>query len=140
MLQGKLPNRRFVQISIFLLLVLLLGELAAADEQACRPYGTVNYRGEAAQDGLKVAAFIERTEFATCWTEKGQYNLSIPKDDPATTKKEGWADGDIISIKVAGFSAVPSFKAFAGKELINLYLPTLDVKLTTWGKIKALFR
>jgi hypothetical protein len=79
-------------------------------------------------------------ELASCETENGEYGLAIPRDDSATPEKEGWAEGDVVNITVGGFSAVPSFKAFEGKERINLYLPTLDVKLTTWGKIKALFR
>lgn len=106
----------------------------------CRPYGTVNYRGEPAPDGLKVVAFINGTEFASCETKDGEYRLAIPRDDPQTAKKEGWADEDMINVQVGGYAALPNFKAFAGEERINLYMPTLDVKLTTWGKIKSLFR
>lgn len=141
-MHGRYPNRRLEQVSFLLLFVFVVCGLAAADELAwyCRPYGTVNYRGDPAPDGLKVVALIDGTEFASCETKNGEYSLAIPKDDPATAKREGWAEEDLISIKVGGFSAVPSFKAFEGKERVNLYLPTLDVKLTTWGKIKALFR
>lgn len=137
-----MSSRRIGQISFLLLLILFLCVLVAADELAwyCRPYGTINYRGELAPDGLKVVAFINGTELASCETKNGEYSLAIPKDDPATPTKEGWAKEDVVNIKVGGFSAVPSFKAFEGTERINLYLPTLDVKLTTWGKIKALFR
>ena len=135
-------RRRIGHISFLLLLILVLCVWVAAEELAwyCRPYGTVNYRGELAPDGLKVVAFINGTELASCETENGEYSLAIPRDDSATPEKEGWAEGDVVNITVGGFSAVPSFKAFEGKERINLYLPTLDVKLTTWGKIKALFR
>jgi hypothetical protein len=116
--------------------------LSVAQESAwfCRPYGTVNYRGDLAPDGFKVAAFIEGEEFASCLTKGGEYSLLIPKDDPATSKKEGWAEEDVITIKVNGFSANPRFKAFAGAQEINVDVSSLDVKLTTWGKIKALFR
>jgi hypothetical protein len=106
----------------------------------CQPHGAINYRGEPAPDGMEVVAFIQNTPFATCQTIGGNYWLWVPKDDPETAKKEGWADGDIITVSVDGYTAVPSFKAFEGEQQINLYLPTLDVKLTTWGKIKALFR
>jgi hypothetical protein len=106
----------------------------------CRPYGSINFRGEPAPDGLKVAAFIQDEEFASCETKNGQYELAIPQDDPVSSKKEGWAEGDMITIKVGGFSAVPSFPAFSGSQKKDLYIPSLDVKLTTWGKIKALFK
>jgi hypothetical protein len=35
---------------------------------------------------------------------------------------------------------MPEFQAFSGSKKIDLYLSSLDVKLTTWGKIKALFK
>lgn len=116
--------------------------LSEAQETAwfCRPYGTIKFQGNLDHSGLKVVAFIEDQEFASCLTENGEYNLLIPKDDPVTPKKEGWADEDIITIKVNGYQANPRFKAFPGRQQINLYVSTLDVKLTTWGKIKALFR
>lgn len=116
---------------------------SVAQESAwyCHPWGKVEYRGDLAQSGLSVVAFIEGQEFASCLTtQNGEYGLLIPKDDPATSKKEGWAEEDVITIKVNGFSANPRFKAFAGAQEINLDVSPLDVKLTTWGKIKALFR
>jgi len=122
--------------------ILAFYAFSEAQESAwfCRPYGTVKYRGDLASDGLKVVALIDGEEFASCLTKGGEYTLLIPKDDPATSKKEGWAEEDVITIKVNGFSANPRFKAFAGAQEINLDVSTLDVKLTTWGKIKALFR
>lgn len=117
--------------------------LSGAQETAwfCQPYGTVEYRGDLAPGGSEVVAFIEGQKFASCLTNKdGEYNLLISKDDPVTPNKEGWAEEDIITIKVNGFSANPRFKAFAGAQKIDLSVSTLDVKLTTWGKIKALFR
>ncbi len=141
-MRGKLLDQKFKRISTLLFFIFFLWGLVAAQEFAwyCRPYGSINYRGDVAPNGLKVTALIKGEEFASSETENGEYSLAIPKDDPATAKKEGWAEGDIITIKVGGFSAVPSFKAFSGSKQINLYLPTLDVKLTTWGKIKALFK
>jgi hypothetical protein len=122
--------------------ILVFSAFSEAQESAwfCRPYGTVKYRGDSAPDGLKVVAFIDGMEFASCLTKDGEYSLLIPKDDPATSKKEGWSEEDVISIKVNGFLANPRFKAFAGVQEINLDVSPLDVKLTTWGKIKALFR
>jgi hypothetical protein len=125
---------------LFVAALILAWVVAEGSAWYCRPYGTVDYRGEPAPDGLKVVAYIQYTPLDTCETQNSAYRLMIPKDDPETAKKEGWADGDIITVQVDGYTALPSFKAFEGEKQINLYLPTLDVKLTTWGKIKALFR
>jgi hypothetical protein len=143
----KMPWKKLWEKSIpgalgFLLVMALIGGWGSAGEQSwyCRPWGSVNYRGQPAPDGLKVVAFIQETAFDSCETKYGSYSLAIPKDDPETKEKEGWADGDLITVQVGGYTAIPSFAAFSGKQEINLYLPTLDVKLTTWGKIKGLFR
>ncbi len=106
----------------------------------CHPYGSINYRGESAPDNSEISAFIGGVEIATGSTKNGQYDLLIPKDDPSTSKKEGWSESDTITIKIDGFTTVPSFLAFSGTKKIDLFLPSLDVKLTTWGKIKALFK
>jgi len=143
MLRVRLSDQKFRLISVLLFFVFLLWGLTSAQEFAwyCRPYGTINYRGDLAPAGLKVTAFIQEREFDSSETGKnGEYSLAIPKNDPATSKKEGWAEGDIITIKVGGFSALPSFEAFSGSKRMDLRVPTLDVKLTTWGKIKALFK
>ncbi len=125
-----------------LILVLGLFAFSAAQESVwfCHPYGTVEYRGDLAPDGHEAVATIGGQKFASCLTKDGRYSLLIPKDDPVTSKKEGWAEGDIVAIRVNGFAANPRFKAFAGAQQINLYVSTLDVPPTTWGKIKALFR
>ncbi|UCB53407.1 MAG: hypothetical protein JSV10_04850, partial [Candidatus Zixiibacteriota bacterium] len=62
-------------------------------------------------------------------------------DDPATPSvKEGYAEGDPVVIKVNGFKAY-DFKASGGIYTRNLFVSASDVSnLTTWGKIKALFR
>ena len=133
---------KFRLISTGLVLAILFGGWVVAQEFAwyCHPYGSINYRGETAQDNSKVSAFIEGVEIVTGLTKNGQYDLLIPKDDPSTSQKEGWAEDDTITIKVDGFTTVPSFAAFSGTKKIDLFLPSLDVKLTTWGKIKALFK
>jgi hypothetical protein len=134
------PKNRLILACLILFLSFYI--LSESQELAwfCRPYGTVNYRGDLAPDGLKVEAFIQGQEFASCLTKGGEYSLLIPKDDPATSKKEGWSEEDIITLKVNGFLANPRFKAFSGTQQINLDVSTLDVPPTTWGKIKALFR
>lgn len=138
----RLHDPEYKLILLGLALVWGFCALALAQESAwfCRPFGTVEYRGDPAPDGYKVVASIGGQEFDSCWTKDGEYSLLIPKDDPVTPNKEGWAEGDIVAVKVNGFSANPKFKASEGAQQINLYVSTLDVSPTTWGKIKALFR
>lgn len=141
-MRGKLPKQECSRIPVLLFFVFLLVGWAGAQEFAwyCRPFGTIDYRGDLVSKGLKLEAFIGGEKFASGETGDGEYSLAIPKDDPATPEKEGWADGDMITIKVDGFTAVPSFKAFSGSQEVGLRVPTLDVSTTTWGKIKALFK
>ena len=134
------PKNKLIIVGFIFLLGLYAFSVAQESAWFCRPYGTVEYRGDLAPDGLKVVAFIGGEEFASCLTKGGEYSLLISKDDLVTPKKEGWTEGDIITVKINGFSANPRFPAFEGAKQINLYVSTLDVKLTTWGKIKALFR
>jgi hypothetical protein len=138
----KSAEQRFRLILTSFIFISFLCGVIFAQEFAwyCRPYGTVNYRGEPAPDRLKVSALIDGVEFAFSETKNGQYELAIPQDDPVTNKKEGWTEGDIITIEVGGLSTVPTFEAFSGSKRIDLYLSSMDVKLTTWGKIKALFK
>ncbi len=114
--------------------------MAQETDWFCHPYGPVEYQGDSDRDGLEVVAFIKGQEFASCLTKDGEYSLFIPKDDPVTLEKEGWEERDIITIKVNGLVANPSFEAFEGARWIKLSVSTLSVPPTTWGKIKALFR
>jgi hypothetical protein len=143
MARRRLPKKKVILILTGLVLVLVMSGWLWADEFSwyCHPSGTINYRGTLAPEGLSVSAIIDGTKFASgLTTAKGTYDLTIPQDDPNTAKKEGWAEGDTITIMVGDFAAVPRFAAFSGQKTIDLYLPSLDVKLTTWGKIKALFK
>lgn len=107
---------------------------------ACEPYGSVTMRGEPAVDNLPVVAYINGVEMARGTTLGGQYLLIISKDNPETVEKDGWADGDIIAIKVNGNHANPVFAAIGGRIRVDLNVSALDVRLDTWGKIKALFK
>ena len=134
------PKSRLILFGLIFVLSLYAFPVAQESAWFCHPFGTVEYRGDLAPDGYKVVASIAGQGLDSCLTKDGEYSLLIPKDDPVTPDKEGWAEGDIVSVKVNGFSANPKFKAFAGAQQINLYVSTLDVSPTTWGKIKALFR
>lgn len=106
----------------------------------CQPYGDATYEGQPVADGLEVKAFIGEIIVAQSATIGRGYSLAIPADNPETVEKDGWVAGDVITIHINGRIATPSFQAFAGSERHNLEVNTLDIKLDTWGKIKALFR
>jgi len=109
----------------------------------CRPYGELTYIGAPAQVGLRLQAKILGTVVVeTTVTAAGWYALSIPPDDPHTTARDGWNPDDEITIWINDRKAQPTFAAFEGSKRINLDVPSiaLDVKKSTWGKIKALFR
>jgi hypothetical protein len=107
---------------------------------SCELYGSISISGEPAADNLPVVAYINGQEYAKCFTVGGQYSLVIIRDNPDTGEKEGWAEGDVIVIKINGTEATPSLMAQAGRIRLDLNITTLSVKLDTWGKIKALFK
>jgi hypothetical protein len=106
----------------------------------CEPFGTVTHQGTQAPDGLLVQAVIDGTVWADGETENGEYSLAISQDDPGTPEKEGWADGDVITIRVEETDAFPSFEAFSGRARHDVSVSSSGVVLDTWGRIKALFR
>ncbi len=141
-LRGKSLRRKLRKMSALLLLILLLAGSAAAWQfsEDCRISGVVTYFGDSNLSGLEVAAFVGEIRIAFCKTQNGKYELTIPQDDPDTPIKDGWAYEDFITIKVENVS-VARFEATSGVKIINLNVSTSDVdNLTTWGKIKALFR
>jgi hypothetical protein len=109
----------------------------------CRVYGQATYFGSPAPVGLRLEARVENQVIAdTAITITGRFTLVIPPDDLQTTKKDGWQSEDQITIWVDGHEARPIFAPFEGSKEINLTVSSiaLDVKRSTWGKIKALFR
>lgn len=127
---------------LFLASLILWRSLKAQEEifGSCCLYGSVTYRGDKAPDDYTVEAWIGDQKLAEAKTRKGEYFICIPQDDLSTPKKDGWANGDLITLKVNGNQAVPTLQAFSGTKNENVSVPALNVKLTTWGKIKALFK
>jgi hypothetical protein len=134
-------NKKITIIGVACFAVLITA-LASAQllGTACEPYGSVTVRNEPASDNIPVVAYINGQEVSRCQTLGGQYLLSITKDDPDTPEKDGWVAGDIIIIRVNGNVANPSLAAAPGRLRLDLVVGTLDVRLDTWGKIKALFK
>ncbi len=107
---------------------------------ACEPYGSVTIEGQPAANNLVVIAYVGEIELARTHTFNGLFSLFIPKDDESTPERDGYRDGDVITIRINGNPASPSFEAFAGRQRRDLTITTLAIRLETWGRIKALFK
>lgn len=131
--------KNLIYAFVFIIIIAAAGQ-AQVLGTACEPYGSISIQGEPAADNIPVVAYISGQEFDRSTTLGGQYSLDIPKDNPETGEKEGWAEGDIIVIKVNGTEAAPTLTAQQGRVRHDLVINALSVKLDTWGKIKALFK
>lgn len=142
-LRGISLVRNFKELSTSFFVVILLFASASAWQfsEDCVLRGTVTYFGDSKRSELSVEAFIYDHKVGSCETENGQYELRIPPDDPATPSvREGYVEGDPVVIKVNGYKA-GDFRASGGIHSRALFVSASDVSnLTTWGKIKALFR
>jgi hypothetical protein len=128
-------------LSLLLALFLAHPALAQVDlGTACEPYGSVTIDGQPAANNLLVVAYVGDIELARTLTQGGQYSLFIPKDDLDTPQREGYRDGEVITIRVNGSSAVPAFEAFAGRQRRDVEVTSLSIRTETWGRIKALFK
>ncbi len=138
--------KRFFRLSWigYLLLLLLIpatGSFVQAGDSPCQPFGTVKYKSASVPDGCEVKALIQGKEYASTKVKDGEYSLSIPADDPSTLEKEGWVEDEYVTLKVAGYSGGTLFLPKSGNVPVDINLTTMGVlNLTTWGKIKALFK
>ena len=108
----------------------------------CELYGAVTIRNVHALVGSTIEAYVGGTLLADSIVQtKGRYAIAISPDDPATIEQDGWMDNDEITIVVNGESARPTITAFEGTLQVDLSVQLVsDVRKSTWGKIKALFR
>ncbi|MGB2768802.1 MAG: hypothetical protein WBC88_03645 [Candidatus Zixiibacteriota bacterium] len=134
-------NFKRLSASFFFVLLLVVSAFGWQFAEECVLTGTVEYFGDSERSGLWVKAFIYDHEVASCKTDDGLYELTIPPDNPTTPGvKEGYEEGDPIVIMVDGIRAAV-VEASGGVHLENLVVSASDVpNLTTWGKIKALFK
>ena len=108
-----------------------------------RPYGALSYFGSPAPMGTQLQAKIQGIMVVEgTVTAAGWYALVIPPDNPSTTVIDGWRTDDHVTIWADGHEARPDLAAVDGPRRLDLvvFSITLDVKKSTWGKIKALFR
>lgn len=105
--------------------------------------GTITLQGRPAEKDQVVAAFIGNDKVAEAKTrDNGAFELQIPEYDPAKPEIKGYhSTDDVIQVKLEGKIAKPTFNPNTDNLKIDLRVETtLDVKLSTWGKIKALFK
>ncbi|NIT58027.1 MAG: hypothetical protein GWN00_17905 [Aliifodinibius sp.] len=109
----------------------------------CTVYGSLQINGQDASIGRTLEAYIDGEKIVSDeTTQSGQYSLTIPRYDPSDPDQKGYnSETDIVVIKVDGREAEPTINPSPGSMKVNLEVKTsLNVKLTTWGKIKALFK
>ena len=105
--------------------------------------GTIQFHGRPAAKDLQLTAYIADARVAEGKTaENGKFELRIPEYDPENPDVNGFHSfDDIIQVKLEGKDAKPTFNPKPEELKIDLKVETtLDVKLSTWGKIKALFK
>lgn len=120
MFRRKMSDQKSKLILIAGLFVFLWGGLVVGQEFAldCQPKGNITYQGNPVPPGYTVTAYIGLTKVGESSQTKigGQYELRIPPDDPATSEKDGWSPGDMITIKVGSVFADPPFPVFSGSK------------------------
>ena len=125
-------------------LVILMAGVSFSDPgEDCTIYGNLKINGQDASIGRTLEAYIDGEKIVSDeTTQSGQYSLTIPRYDPADPDQKGYSSSaDVVVIKVDGREAEPTINPSPGSMKINLEVKTsLNVKLTTWGKIKALFK
>lgn len=137
-------SKRYLKGAIVLVTILSTVPLIAGRELGSDLIlqGTVVVRNRPASVGTRIEAYTSGTLLAdTTVLTAGFYELRIPPDDPVTLDRDGWLEGDDIRFVVDGESAQPTMTASGGTHQLNLSVQFIsDVKRSTWGKIKALFR
>ena len=136
-------KRRYALIAIGTIICALLAGTLLGRELAsnCDISGSVSYRGPAAV-GTKIKAYAGPVLLAdTVVQMAGYYGISIPPDDTGTLAVDGWVDGVEITMYADGHPAQPTVTPSGGPQHQDIsVLMISDVKKSTWGKIKALFR
>lgn len=105
--------------------------------------GTIQYQGHLASKGLPIAAYIGDDKVSESQVrDNGTFEMRIPEYDAAKPEVKGYHSlSDVIQVKLDGKNARPTFSPNGETLKIDLRVETsLDVKLSTWGKIKALFK
>ncbi|MBD3297229.1 MAG: hypothetical protein GF341_01110 [candidate division Zixibacteria bacterium] len=134
----------FLPLGVICLMGILLSPTIARELAGdCKLQGKVTVRNQPAPVGTLIEAYIDGNLMAdTTVQSRGRYAIAIPADDPVTIDHDGWLQQDIITLVVNGESAQPTISAGEGRRSdIDITVQYVsDVRKSTWGKIKALFR
>ena len=139
-------SMKFARIALVMMFVLLVATTATRAfffANVCLVTGTIQYHGHSAEKGLPIAAFIGEDKVSESQTrDNGVFELRIPEYDSSKPDIKGYrSPNDVIQVKLDGKIARPTFTPSNETVKIDLRVEsTLDVKLSTWGKIKALFK
>ena len=144
-MRGVIKTLRKCGIGWFVIFAFVVGfgTLVLSANIPCQPWGKVYYKGKLVPDGRKVTAYIRDVKYDETTVKNGSYSLSVPVDDPSTSVKEGWEEDDNVLLKVDGYAGGTSLKISSNNLMpqVDINLTTMGVlNLTTWGKIKALFK
>jgi len=98
----------------------------------CQVTGTIYLYGRLADQGMTVQAYVGDLKVAESKVQQeGKFAFTLADSNPA----------DTVHVKLAGKDAKPTFTPDKDQIKITLSVEqSLDVKLSTWGKIKALFK
>jgi len=132
-----------IAVTLFVVLVVTTATRAFFFANVCVVTGTIQYHGHSAEKGLPIAAFIGEDIVSESQTrDNGVFELRIPEYDSSKPDIKGYrSPNDVIQVKLDGKIARPTFTPSNETVKIDLRVEsTLDVKLSTWGKIKALFK
>jgi len=136
---------RFASLLIILTVIIVAGVTSSGGHELaanCELYGSVQVRNQPAAAGTTIEAYINGILMAdTTVRVRGYYEIAIPSDDPVTLDHDGWLENDVITLVVNGETAQPSVTALDGRRQVDVAVQYVsDVRRSTWGKIKALFR
>jgi hypothetical protein len=143
--QSEMITKRvwIVVLAILVCLVATTAVRAFFFANVCLVTGTIQFQGHFAEKGLSIVAFIGEDKVSESQTrENGVFELRIPEYDSSKPDIKGYhSPNDVIQVKLDGKTARPTFTPNNENLKIDLRVEsTLDVKLSTWGKIKALFK
>jgi hypothetical protein len=134
---------RIAVVMLFVVFVATTAARALFFANVCLVTGTIQYHGHSAEKGLPIAAFIGDDKVSESQTrDNGAFELRIPEYDSSKPDIKGYrSPNDVIQVKLDGKTARPTFTPSNDNLKIDLRVEsTLDVRLSTWGKIKALFK
>jgi len=137
-------NKKYPILIVLLGMILVIPQILSGDSSMdCQLSGNLRINGQDAYLGSLIEVYIDGELIISAKTvHRGEYSITIPKYDPSNPGIKGYhSESDIVQIKVDNNNAEPSFNPAPGPLTKDIEVKiTLNVKLTTWGKIKALFK